>query len=117
VRTFSYTVVVNSTGYITVIASAIPNNPLYESSGIWIVSANATTITTPANGLSLSATAYIGTNAASSSYTNLFGSMSSIPNVSIVGGTGATIAGYGVYLNVTSAAAYGTYNVNFLRIN
>jgi hypothetical protein len=117
VRTFSYTITVSSTGYITVIPSAIPNNPLYASSGIWIVSANATTITTPANGLSLSATAYIGTNAASSSYTNLFGSMSTLPNVSIVGGTGATVAGYGVFLNVTSSAAYGTYNVNFLRIN
>ena len=117
VRTFSYTVVVTATGYITVIASSTANNPLYTSSGIWIVSANATTITTHANGLSLSATAYIGTNAASSSYTNLFGSMSSIPNVAIVGGTGATTAGYGVFLNVTSSVAYGTYNVNFLRIN
>jgi hypothetical protein len=117
VRTFSYTVVVSTTGYITVIPSATAGNPLYASSGIWIVSANATTITTPANGLSLSATAYIGTNAASSSYTNLFGSMSTLPNVAIVGGTGASVAGYGVYLNVTSSAAYGTYNVNFLRIN
>ena len=117
VRTFSYTVTVSATGYATVIASSTTNNPLYVSSGIWIVSANATTITTPASGLSLSATAYIGTNAASSSYTNLFGSISTLPNVSIVGGTGATTAGYGVFLNITSSAAYGTYNVNFLRIN
>jgi len=117
VRTFSYTVTVNATGYITVIASSTTGNPLYTSSGIWIVSANATSITTPTGGLTLSATAYVATNVGIPSYTNVFGIVSSSPNLAIVGGTGSTLSGYGVFLNIGASAAYGTYNVNFLRIN
>jgi hypothetical protein len=121
VRTFSYTVTVTATGYTTVIASSTAGNPLYGTSGIWMVSANATTITNPSGGLTLSATAYVATNVvnplSSSSYTNMFGGFSSSPNVALVAGTGATLTGYGVFLNIGSSAAYGTYNVNFLRIN
>jgi hypothetical protein len=117
VRTFSYTVTVNSTGYITVISNSISGNPLYNTSGVWLVSANATLITTAVSGLTLSATAYVATNVASISYTNVFGGFSSSPNLAIAGGSGATTTGYGVFLNVGAAAAYGTYNVNFLRIN
>jgi hypothetical protein len=117
VRTFSYTVVVSATGYIAVIASSTAGNPLYNTSGIWMVSANATTITTPSGGVTLSATAYVATNVSIPSYSNVFGSVSSSPNVAIVGGTGATLNGYGVFLNIGTSGAYGTYNVNFLRIN
>jgi hypothetical protein len=117
VRTFSYTVTVSSTGYITVISNSISGNPLYSISGVWLVSANATLITTAVSGLTLSATAYVATNVASVSYTNVFGGFSSSPNLAIAGGSGATTTGYGVFLNVGAASAYGTYNVNFLRIN
>jgi hypothetical protein len=117
VRTFSYTVSVSTTGYITVISSSTTGNPLYTTSGVWIVSANATTITTPASGLTLSATAYVATNVASTSYTNVFGGFSSSPNLAIAGGTGSALTGYGIFLNIGTSAAYGTYNVNFLRIN
>jgi hypothetical protein len=117
VRTFSYTVTVAATGYATVIANSTVNNPLYGTSGIWMVSANATAITTPSGGLTLSATAYVATNVGIPSYSNLFGGFSSSPNLALVAGTGATLSGYGVFLNVGAAAAYGTYNVNFLRIN
>jgi hypothetical protein len=117
VRTFSYTVAVSATGYTTVISSSTTGNPLYTTSGVWLVSANATTITTPTSGLTLSATAYVATNVASTSYTNVFGGFSSSPNLAIAGGTGTLTTGYGIFLSVGAAAAYGTYNVNFLRIN
>ena len=117
VRTFSYTVAVSATGYTTVISSSTTGNPLYTTSGVWLVSANATTITTPTSGLTLSATAYVATNVASTSYTNVFGGFSSSPNLAIAGGTGTLTTGYGIFLSVAAAAAYGTYNVNFLRIN
>jgi hypothetical protein len=118
VRTFSYTVTVSTTGYIQVIASSTTGNPLYTTSGIWIVSANATTITTPSGGITLSATTYVGTNSnAPLSFTNVFGGFSSTANLAIAGGNGSGGSGYGIYLNVTNSAAYGTYNVNFLRIN
>ena len=118
VRTFSYTVTASSTGYIQVIASSTTNNPLYNTSGIWLVSANATTITNPSGGVTLSATAYVATNAPYPSYANVFGGFSSSPNVGITGGTNTgAFTGYGIFLNISSSAAYGTYNVNFLRIN
>jgi hypothetical protein len=116
VRTFSYTVVVSATGYNQVIANVLSGNPLYVNSGIWLISANATTITTPTTGVTLSATTYVGTNL-SITNTNVFGGFSSTANLAIAGGNGSGGNGYGIYLNVTNSLAYGTYNVNFLRIN
>jgi hypothetical protein len=118
VRTITYTIAVSATGYIQVIADATAGNPLYTASGVWLISANATTITTQAGGLSLSATAYVATNSVYPSYVNVFGSMSSAGTLAITGGTIAgAFTGYGIYLNISSTAAYGTYRVNFLRIN
>jgi len=116
VRTFSYTVVVSATGYTQVIANALSGNPLFVNSGIWLVSANATAITTLTPGVTLSATTYVGTNL-SITNTNVFGGFSSTVNLAIAGGNGSGGNGYGIYLNVTNSLAYGTYNVNFLRIN
>ena len=118
VRSFNYTIVVNSTGYTQVIANSTTGNPLYVTSGVWMVSANATTITTPSGGIALSAQAYVGTNTPSTSYANVFGGFSASSHLAITGGTNAgAFAGYGIFLNITNSAAYGTYNVNFLRIN
>jgi hypothetical protein len=115
VRSFNYTVVVSSTGYTTIIANDLTGNPLYRNSGIWLVSANATTTV---GNITLSATAYAATNITSSNATNVFGGFSASSYVAITGGTNTgAFLGYGVYLNVTNVAAYGTYNVNFLRIN
>jgi hypothetical protein len=86
------------------------------NSGIWLVSANATTITTVTAGVTLSATTYVGTNL-SITNTNVFGGFSSSPHLAIAGGNGSGGSGYGIYLNITNLLAYGTYNVNFLRIN
>lgn len=118
VRSFHYTVVVATTGYITVIADTTVGNPLYINSGVWLISAHATTIIQPSVGTTLSATAYVGTHIGSSSSTNVFGGFSASSYVAITGGanTGA-FSGKGIFLNVTNSLAYGTYNVNFLRIN
>jgi hypothetical protein len=118
VRSFTYTISVSATGYTQVIADATAGNPLYTASGVWLISANATSITNQASGLSLSATAYVATNSAYPSYVNVFGAMSSAGSLTITGGTIAgAFTGYGIYLNIGSTAAYGTYRVNFLRIN
>ena len=118
VRSFNYTVVVGVTGYITVIADTITGNPLFINSGVWLISANATSITQPSGGVTLSATAYVGTHLGSSSSTNVFGAFAASSYVAITGGanTGG-FSGKGVFLNITNSLAYGTYNVNFLRIN
>jgi hypothetical protein len=118
VRSFNYTVVVATTGYITVIADTTVGNPLYLNSGMWLISAHATTITQPSGGMTLSATAYVGTHLGSSSSANVFGGFSASSYMAITGGsnTGA-FSGKGVFLNITNSLAYGTYNVNFLRIN
>ena len=118
VRSFNYTISVGVTGYITVIADSITGNPLFINSGVWLISANATSITQPSGGVTLSATAYVGTHLGSSSSTNVFGGVSASSYVAITGGanTGA-FSGKGVFLNITNSLAYGTYNVNFLRIN
>lgn len=118
VRSFNYTVVVGVTGYITVIADSTTGNPLYINSGVWLISANATSIIQPSGGITLTATAYVGTHLGSSSSTNVFGSFATSSYVSITGGanTGG-FSGKGVYLHITNSLAYGTYNVNFLRIN
>lgn len=118
VRSFTYTISVSATGYTQVIANTTVGNPLYTTSGVWMISANATSITNQASGLSLSATAYVATNSAYPSYVNVFGAMSSVGSLSITGGTIAgAITGYGIYLNIGSSVAYGTYRVNFLQIN
>jgi hypothetical protein len=118
VRSFTYTISVSATGYTQVIEDATVGNPLYTTSGVWLISANATSITNQASGLSLSATAYVATNSAYPSYVNVFGAMSSVGSLIITGGTIAgAFTGYGIYLNISSTAAYGTYRVNFLRIN
>jgi hypothetical protein len=118
VRSFNYTISVGVTGYITVIADTITGNPLFINSGVWLISANATSIAQPSGGVTLSATAYVGTHLGSNSSTNVFGAFSASSYVAITGGanTGG-FAGKGVYLNITNSLAYGTYNVNFLRIN
>lgn len=118
VRSFNYTVVVGVTGYITIIADTITGNPLFINSGVWLISANATSIVQPSGGVTLSATAYVGTHLGSSSSTNVFGAFAASSYVAITGGanTGG-FSGKGVFLNVTNSLAYGTYNVNFLRIN
>jgi hypothetical protein len=118
VRSFNYTVVVGVTGYITVIADTITGNPLFINSGVWLISANATSIVQPSGGVTLSATAYVGTHLGSNSSTNVFGAFSASSYVAITGGasTGG-FSGKGVFLNITNSLAYGTYNVNFLRIN
>ena len=118
VRTITYTVSVSATGYTQVIANSASGNPLFATSSVWLISANATTITNQASGLSLSATAYASTNTSYPSYVNVFGAMSSVGSLSITGGTiTGAFTGYGIYLNIGSSAAYGTYTVNFLRIN
>jgi hypothetical protein len=116
VRSFTVSVTVSATGYAQVIANATAGNPLYQSSGVWQITANATTITTP-SGIPLAATAHVATNTAITSYAGVFGGFSSSAALAITGGTntGAT-TGYGVWLNVTTSAAYGTYAVNFLRL-
>jgi hypothetical protein len=118
VRSFSYTVIITSTGYTQIIANATANNPLFATSGVWIVSANATSITNPAAGMALSSTAYVATNVSYPTYANVYGILSSINSLAITGGTNTGAStGYGIYLYVTAASAYGTYTVNFLRIN
>lgn len=118
VRSFNYTISVGVTGYITVIADTITGNPLFINSGVWLISANATSIVQPSGGTTLTATAYVGTHLGSNSSTNVFGAFSASSYVAITGGasTGG-FSGKGVYLNITNSLAYGTYNVNFLRIN
>ena len=118
VRSFNYTIVVGATGYITVIADTTAGNPLYINSGVWLISANATSITQPSGGITLTATAYVGTHLGSNSSTNVFGAFSASSYMAITGGanTGG-FSGKGVYLHITNSLAYGTYNVNFLRIN
>jgi len=118
VRSFNYTVVVAITGYITVISDSTTGNPLYINSGVWLISANATSITQPSGGTTLTATAYVGTHLGSSSSTNVFGALSASSFVAITGGSNTGgFSGKGIYLHITNSLAYGTYNVNFLRIN
>jgi len=117
VQSFSYTIQVTTTGYTQVIASSTTGNPLYQTSGVWLISANASAITNPASGATLTAMAYVATNPASSSYANVMGGFSSVTSLAITGGTNTGAVGYGVFLNVTASAAYGTYVVSFLRIN
>ena len=118
VRSFNYTVVVAITGYITVIADTTTGNPLYINSGAWLISANATSITQPSGGTTLTATAYVGTHLGSNSSTNVFGAFSASSYMAITGGSSTGgFSGKGVYLHITNSLAYGTYNVNFLRIN
>jgi hypothetical protein len=106
------------TGYITVIADTTTGNPLYINSGAWLISANATSITQPSGGTTLTATAYVGTHLGSSSSTNVFGAFSASSYMAITGGSNTGgFSGKGIYLNITNSLAYGTYNVNFLRIN
>ena len=116
VRSFTVSVMVSATGYAQVIANATAGNPLYAASGVWQITANATAITNPAS-IPLAATAHVATNVAITSYAAVMAAFSSSVALAITGGTntGAT-TGYGVFLNVTSSVAYGTYTVNFLRL-
>ena len=119
VRSFSYTVTVTATGYAQVIADVLAaTNPLYATTGVWQITANATVITNQSGGIAPSAAAYVATNIDYPSYPNVYGSFASVPTLSITGGTSAgSFAGYGIFLNVQGSSAFGIYRVNFLRLN
>ena len=113
VTSLQYTITVNTTGSIVVIANTAANI-LFASygNGVWLVTAHATSMTNPQGGSTVSATAYVAINANTPTFANVFGGANSqAAAMTIVSN------GYGVSLSIGNTAGYGTYRVNFLQIN
>jgi len=117
VLSFTVTITVGSIGYAQIIANSIIGNPLYVTSGVWLIVVNATTITNPNNGAVFSAKAYAASNTViSPTYVSVYDAVSNSSYVTLVGGANGGGSGLGIFLNVTNTAAYGTYVANFLRL-
>jgi hypothetical protein len=113
VTSLQYTITVNTTGSIVVIANTAANI-LFASygNGVWLVTAHATSMTNPQGGSTVSATAYVAINANTPTFANVFGGANSqAAAMTIISN------GYGVSLSIGNTAGYGTYRVNFLQIN
>jgi len=114
---YSATVVnTNAPLWTTILPNSTTNALMTGGTGLYLVTANATSASSPGGGLTLSAFAYVAVNPAAGTYVNLYGGFSSYAGLALTAGTATGGQGYGVFLYTTAAAASATYQVNFLRL-
>jgi len=115
VRNLTYQVTVSGTGNTAVIASGVSNVLTAAGSGIWLVSANAPSLSL--SGVTSSAVTYLAIDASGTTNTNAFGTFSASSYLTLSGGNGSTTTGNGLYITTTNVAANAVYTVNLLKLN